>query len=177
MKELKEILEKINENKEKLKVEISNTFTKLRNSLNERENELLIDIDKKFNDCFVNEKILKQNEKLPYEIKSSLERGKELDKERNHDINKLSFYINDCLAIENNIKILKLIEENIKNMNSVDIKAKFMPEDKNEINKFIIEIRKFGSILVEKVDKNKFYKSDFQCKNEEDDDLANFLAV
>ena len=36
MKELKEILEKINENKENLKIEISKTFTKLRNSLNER---------------------------------------------------------------------------------------------------------------------------------------------
>ena len=41
--ELKNILEKNKEEKEKLKIEIQNVFTKLRTALNEREDELLLE--------------------------------------------------------------------------------------------------------------------------------------
>ena len=44
--ELKEIFRKICENKESLKLKIQKIFTKLRNSLNEREDELLLEVDK-----------------------------------------------------------------------------------------------------------------------------------
>ena len=44
--ELKILYEKINENKEELKLKIQNIFTKIRNILNEREDELLLDIDR-----------------------------------------------------------------------------------------------------------------------------------
>ena len=42
---LKNIFEKINEDKEKLKLEIQNIFTKLRNIINEREDQLLFSVD------------------------------------------------------------------------------------------------------------------------------------
>jgi exonuclease VII small subunit len=50
--ELKELVEKINADKESLKLKIQNAFTKMRNLLNEREDELLLEIDNKYNDLF-----------------------------------------------------------------------------------------------------------------------------
>ena len=64
MDELQKIINKIDENKEKLKIKISKIFTKLRNAINDRENELLLDIDNKFSEFIFDEKIIKQNEKL-----------------------------------------------------------------------------------------------------------------
>ena len=55
---LKIILEKIIKNKEELKLNIQNTFTKIRNALNNREDELLLEVDKKFNELYCDEKIL-----------------------------------------------------------------------------------------------------------------------
>ena len=46
---LKQIFQKINEDKEKLKLDISKIFTKIRNTLNEREDELLLEIDNNYN--------------------------------------------------------------------------------------------------------------------------------
>ena len=72
---------KKNENKEELKLNIQNIFTKIRNELNKREDELLFEVDKKFNDIFGNEDIIKESEKLPNKIKISLEKGKKIDNE------------------------------------------------------------------------------------------------
>ena len=52
--ELKIEFEKINNNKEQLKLEIQKLFTEIRNALNQREDELLIEVDKKFDDLFIN---------------------------------------------------------------------------------------------------------------------------
>ena len=46
--ELKTIFEKINQNKEELKLNFLKIFTKIRNALNEREDEILSDIDKAY---------------------------------------------------------------------------------------------------------------------------------
>ena len=81
MESMKKIFEDIEKNKENLKLEIQNIFTKIRNILNEREVELLSEIDNQFNTKFINEDIIKKREKLPKQIKSSLERGKSIDKE------------------------------------------------------------------------------------------------
>ena len=43
---LKEILEEINKEKEDLKLKIQQIFTKIRNKINNREDELMIEIDK-----------------------------------------------------------------------------------------------------------------------------------
>ena len=62
IKELKVLFNKINEKKEELKTKIQNIFTKIRTTLNEREDELLLEVDKEFENNFVNEKIIKENE-------------------------------------------------------------------------------------------------------------------
>ena len=144
--ELKKLYEKINEDKEQLKMKISNIFTKIRNSINEREDKLLSDIDNEYNNLLFKEDIIKQSEKLPNEIKNSLEIGKELDNKWNE--NEKLKNINECINIENNIKKIKIIKENINKYNLLkDTGFKFEEEDK--INKFIEQISIFGKIIKE----------------------------
>ena len=76
--EIKIIIENIDKNKEQLKMEIRNVFTKVRNELNNREDELLLELDNKFNDLYFNDEILKKCENLPNKIKLLLEKGKKL---------------------------------------------------------------------------------------------------
>ena len=113
--ELKILYEKINENKEELKLKIQKIFTKIRNILNDREDELLLEIDNQFNNKYINEEIIKESEKLPNKIKISIEKGKMIDKEWNE--NNLISLINDCINIENNIKEINIINDNIKKSN------------------------------------------------------------
>ena len=89
--ELKIIFEKIDKNKEELKTNIQKIFTKLRNVLNEREEELLNEADNKYNEIYFNEEIIKQSEKLTNKIKISLEKGKEI--QNNWNNNKLILLI------------------------------------------------------------------------------------
>ena len=82
---LKDIFDKIEKDKEDLKLKVQNIFTKIRNVLNERENQLLLDIDNIYNNKYFNEDIIKKGEKLPKQIKLSLEKGKLIDKEWDND--------------------------------------------------------------------------------------------
>ena len=144
--ELKKLFSTINENKEKLKIELQKIFTKIRTALNEREDELLLQVEKKYDKLYFNEEIIKESEKLPNKIKKSLETGKTADKEWNDD-NKLKYFINECINIENNINEINKINEKIKNCNlNQNIKINFIPEE-NEINKFIQTIKTFGNLL------------------------------
>ena len=79
--ELKKIYENINENKEKLKIKIQKIFTKIRNSLNDREEKLLLEVDNQFDELFFKEELIKESEKLPNLIKVSLENGKKKEDE------------------------------------------------------------------------------------------------
>ena len=54
-----------------------------------------------YNNKYFNEDIIKKREKLPKQIKLSLEKGKLINKE--WEDNNLISYINDCINIENNI--------------------------------------------------------------------------
>ena len=78
---LKKIFEEIEKDKENLKLEIQNVFTKIRNNLNEREEQLLLEVDNLYNNKFFDENIIKIGEKLPKQIRQSLEKGKIIDKE------------------------------------------------------------------------------------------------
>jgi hypothetical protein len=124
MKELKEIIQKVEKDKEELKLEVQKIFTKIRNAINDREDELLIKIDHLFNDIFVNDDIINNGEKLPKKIKLSLEKGKAINKD--WDNNNLNLYIYNCINIENNFKIVNDINDNInKCKNNEKIKIKF----------------------------------------------------
>ena len=167
IKELKILFEKVDGKKENIKLEIQNVFTKLRTALNEREDELLSEVDKIFNDLFGNEDvIIKEGEKLPSKIKTSLEKGKLINNDW-IDNNKLSFNINNCINIEDNIKNINIINENIKKCKeNNDINIEFNL-DNEYIDNFIKDIKSLGKIserinidsliLKNKNDINKFY--------------------
>ena len=141
--ELKIIFEKIDKNKEELKTNIQKIFTKIRNVLNEREEELLKEVNNKYNKIFFNEDIIKQNEKLPNKIKISLEKGKEI--QNNWNNNKLILLINNCINIENNINEIKLLNDNILKTNSLNINIRFSPGEEG-VNKLLDKIKSFGKI-------------------------------
>jgi len=143
---IKIILENMSEKKEDLKLKIQKIFTKIRNTLNEREDFLLLEVDKQYEKIFLNENIIKESEKLPFKVKISLEKGKIINNEWDND-NKLNSLINDCINIENNIKEINIINENIKKCNnSNDMKVTFSPDEESKINEFLEKITSFGRI-------------------------------
>ena len=149
IKELKDIYEKINESKDKLKGEIQNIFTKLRTELNNREDKLHKEIDAKYNEIYFNEELIKVSEKLPNLVKISLEKAKIKDNDWN-DENILPKLINDSINIEN---IIKNIDEIYGKVNDY-ISKKSLPikfnlnEDK--IKKGLLHnIKSFGRIIIE----------------------------
>ena len=77
--EIKMMIDNCNKSKEKLIISVQEAFTKLRNNLNKREDELLLEIDKKYKDIISDEKMEKQSEKLPKKIKELIEKGKLLN--------------------------------------------------------------------------------------------------
>ena len=144
LKDLRNLFDKIEKDKEELKLEVQKIFTKIRNALNDREDKLLLDIDNIYNNKFMNEDIINKGEKLPKKIKLSLEKGKLINKE--WDNNNLNSYINDCINIENNIKIINEINESInKSKNNEKLRIKFEPNEES-LNYFLDTINNLGNI-------------------------------
>ena len=141
--ELKKINETINEKKEELKLNISKIFTKIRNTINDREDEILLEVDKIFDETYFREEFIKNSEKLPSEIKISLEKGNNIKKEWDNNEIKLNSKINDCISIENTIKNIYKLKNVIGK--SKKVKIQFLPDDEG-INKFLEEIIKFGEL-------------------------------
>ena len=97
-----------------------------------------------YEESFFKEDIIKKGEKIPNQIKTLLEKGNLINKE--WDDNILIERINDCINIENSIKNIFEINENIKNCNSKTFEINFKPE--NELTPEILEnIKNFGEIL------------------------------
>ena len=145
MKEILEVSQKIENDKDNLKLKIQNIFTKIRNTLNEREEELLLKVDEIYNNKYFSEDIIKKAEKLPKQIELSLKKGKLLDKE--WDENHIYSYINDCINIENNIKIINIINENINKCNKKNniSNIKFSLNDEY-LQNFLETIKSFGKV-------------------------------
>ena len=155
IKKLKDIYEKINDNKEKIKLKISNIFSKIRNALNEREDELLLEIDNIYDKTYFKEDLIKNGEKISNKIISYLQKGKLLNTQFNDNDNKLNEKIYDCINIENNIKNIIEINENINKCNSKKINITFLPEE-DKITEFLENIKTFGDIFNEDDCKLKF---------------------
>ena len=154
IKELKDMFVKINENKEELKIKIQQIFTKIRNKVNRREDEILSEIDYLFENTYVNATTIKKVDKLPKKIDLYLEKGKIIDKKWNSE-NKLSLLIQECINIEKNI--LEINQDNQiikKNKNEKNTKIKFFPEEEIDINKLLFNIINFGEIYKEDITKN-----------------------
>ena len=143
--DLKKIYEDINKNKEDLKIKIQTIFTKLRNELNKKEDKLLLEIDNEYTNKYFDEDIIKKNEKLPNEIKKSIENGKIIENTWNE--NNLSSFINDCIIIENIIKHINKINDNINKSNlNKNIIIKHNIEEEM-INNLVDNIKNFGKII------------------------------
>ena len=145
---LKDIFEKINDNKEDIKVRIQKIFTKIRNELNNREDLLLKEVDDIFENKFFGEEIIKKGEKLPNKIKKSLERCKAIG--NNIDENKIISLINDCISIEENINEINNINNSINKYNKlVDVKVFFSPnEEDSQLKKLIENINYLGRVFM-----------------------------
>ena len=142
---LKILYETINKNKEDLKLNIQKIFTKIRNKLNDREDVLLLEVDKQFENLYFKEELIKISEGLPKKIKLALENGKIINNDWN-DNKKLISLINECLNIEKNIEYINKINENVKKYNMINTLITFIPED-DEINTFLDKIIYFGKII------------------------------
>ena len=141
---LKNIFDKVNNKKEDIKLEIQKIFTKIRNELNERENQLLAEVDQIFDKNFIKEEIIKEGEKLPNKVKTSLEKCRNINIEEI----KLNALINDCLNIEKDINSIDNIKENINKYNEKNIlDIGFISDKKDEINFLISAIKTFGKII------------------------------
>lgn len=60
----------------KIPLNISKIFTKIRTTINEREDEILEEVEKLYDELFFKEDIIKISEKLPNQIKIYLEKEK-----------------------------------------------------------------------------------------------------
>ena len=146
IKELKEMLEKINNNGEKVKLKIQKIFTTIRNEINNREDELLLEVDKQLNKLFFNEEFVKNAEKLPNNIKISLNKGRKTE-ERWND-NELGLLINNCIKIEKNIEEINKINEKIHNYNTMnDIEVKFSPPNEFKLDNILEIIQNYGKVF------------------------------
>ena len=142
--ELKLSVNKINENKEIIKKNIQQIFTKIRNEINNREDKLLEEVDKKYDEIFLDENTIKIAEKLPSKINLSLEKGKIINKEwKNY---KKNILINDCLNIENNIITIYKIKDKIQNNNNLEHIIEFFYEN-NKFNNLIEDISNIDKII------------------------------
>jgi len=167
--ELKDILETINTNKYNLKLKIQKTFTEIKNKINEKENELMIEVDKMYESIFISHNKLKQIYEIPSIAKESLEKVRLNDYDYDYEYewekyNKLSFLINNSINIENNIlninqnnKIISKFKNDIYSVINL-----YMEKD-NYINNFLNNFISFGkenkiiisnNINEEKIDTN-----------------------
>ena len=102
--------EKIAKDREDIHLKIEKTFSKIRSKVNNREEEILAEVNGLFDKMYIDEKNLKKWDELPNSIKSSLEKGKKI--ESNDD--KLALFIDECINIENNLKEINKINQIIK---------------------------------------------------------------
>ena len=68
IEELKTIYNKLNEKKENLKLDIKEIFNKIKDEINKREKELLLEIDKIYEQNYINENIIKEINELPNKL-------------------------------------------------------------------------------------------------------------
>ena len=148
--EVKVIYEKLNKDKEELKINIQKIFTKIRTAINDREDILLSEVDKKYSEIFMDENTIKQSENLPKRVKITLEKGKEITNKNKWDNeNIINSLINECLNIENEINEINKINNAIQKINNYDkTEILFSPKEENKINEFIKGITSFGNIEI-----------------------------
>ena len=160
--ELKITFQTISKNREDLKLNTQKIFTKIRNTINDREDEILLKIDELFNNAYMKENEMNDIDKYPKKIKSLLDKGKStLDDLKN--VNKLNSLINNCIEIEKNLIDINSTEKNLKKCKEEKNESiKFIPSEGSELKNFISTIENFGKIIKE--NKNKEPINDIQME-------------
>ena len=145
---LNKLSQTITSKKEDLKLNIQKLFTKIRNELNNREDELLLEADKQFDNLY-NDKTFEQYKNIQNKIKQSLEKSKNIKFNKDN----LVSYINECINIENNIKNINQVNEDFKKCQSDNgDNIKVVYDDK--LNSIFENIKLLGKILVFHKDNN-----------------------
>ena len=154
--QLKKTYDEINNKKEEMKIVIQKLFTKLRNELNIREENLLKKIDEKFDNSFIKEENIRQYEKLPKQIQKLLDEINLVNKE--WKVENLNYYLNCCSNIETNINKIKDENESLQKwINAKIYKIDYSPKEE-QINEILEKIKSLGDI---------YYEFEFvPCKNE-----------
>ena len=144
---LEKSLEKLNEMKEELKLKIQKTFTKIKNELNNREDQLLLEVESMFETKYINEDNLKEYHKLPNKIKLSLEKYNNINNSNNNYNNSI-ILINYCLSVEKNIEDIKIMQEKLAISNDLNNSPiLFYPDKDEEINNYFKKIQIFGRLI------------------------------
>ena len=156
IKKLKEAYKEISDKKEKLKIRIQKFFTKIRNEINKREDQLLLIVEQVYENYFFNKNFSKDIDKIENKLNLSINKGMLVSNEyNNYEINFISL-INDCILIEDCIKEINYLKENYEKYEknetlSIDLKLK-----EEEIN-FLNNIKNLGNIYTN----NFFFKFKF----------------
>jgi hypothetical protein len=159
--ELKIMIEKTDKQKEELIVKIQKIFTQIRSAINEREDQLLLYVGKKFERYCIKKDKIKEIEDLPKLIKSNIEKGNILKNDWKKK--SLSFLINDCTKIEENLNKINIINNRLTKINSANIHINFFLND-YEVNHLVTSLKEFGKISA------KEYKYSFrECPNDIED--------
>jgi len=147
IEKFKNISQKINENKEHQKIKVQKIFTKIRDAINQREEELFLEIDKKFEEIFFKDNIIHKSEKLEKNLRTIFERkeirenGEELNNKYNI-ISSIKYYISIGNLIQE-INTFKEIVRKYEYLNNFDI-VYILEEE--EDNKMYMKIKNFGKI-------------------------------
>ena len=172
--ELKNIFEKINENKEEIKIKIQKIFTKLRNELNNREDELINKVDAKFEETFFKEDFIKKIEKLPRKVENILNKSKSLnnnEKENNH----VNEFIYNYINLEKYIEDIKILNLNIAKCKSLKPNIKLYLDDE-KINYFNKEFKSFGHIYYKHFEFENSINKNYIISGENKNIITNFSS-
>lgn len=164
--EIKKEIEKMNLKKEELKTNIQKIFTQIRNAINEREDELFLEIENIYNFSLLDDEKIKKYERLPDKTKQFLKEVKSI--EYDWKSNQLKLLVHNCINVENNAKEIQKINESnefIKKQDSLLFfySYEFIPKEQldyisnsneEDIDKLVADIKNFGIL------KNKGNKFD-----------------
>ena len=147
LKDIRTFYEHINPIKEDIIMNIKNIFHNFRILLDNREKELLYEVEEVYSKNFFSDNFLKESNKFPTKIKYNIDKGKNvLDKwEEAEEKGKINLLINDCINIERNIKELNDIKDKIASLNSKS-KMQFCTQD-NDIEIISKKIKNLGKVV------------------------------
>ena len=164
LKEMENMIDKITDKKEKVKKTVLKIFTEIRNALNNREDEIYEEIDKRFNGYYYNENIINENKIINNEIKAYLDKIKKINIITN--INELDILNKNIDNIENKIKDLSTLKEK---GNKNNIEMEFKPGLVG-VGNMLKKIRNFGDIYINENNDLKIIKC-FKSINEDNNIL------